>query len=205
MRWIPIGTIVFRYSMQSPIGNPETLRQRRAENSMFDQIDNAVDLRLVAEKTFKENIVSELKRLILTLAECDPSNARTVLDLTQQELGSIITKLNDNSVINTGEATKIANIVKENNLFRGPIISPSTPPLTVPSLPIPSSTVPVALPTQTPGLYGRRPPPLPPTPSRFPPPLPLVPQSHPLVSQSDPLKPRGGRRTRRKGKSKRIV
>ena len=158
---------------------------------MFDQIDSAVDVRLEAEEEFKRQIVSQLKDLIMTLAECDPSNARTVLDLTQEELGSIITKLNNTNAITSAQAANIVNTVRESNLLRRP---------SAPSLP--SSTVPPALPTQpqTPGLYGRRPAPLPPTPSQFPSPLPLVPQSHPLV------KPRfGGRRTRRKGKSKRIV
>ena len=174
--------------MQRPIGNPETLRQRRAENSMFDQINSAVNVRLEAEETFKIQIVSQIKDLIRTLAECDPSNARTVLDLTQSQLGSIISRLNDNHIISTTEASKIANIVKENNLFRGPTAPLPLPPSDLPMSPL---TVPSALPAQpqTPVLTsGRRPAML----SQTPPPLPLVPQSHPLV------KPSGGRRTRRR-------
>lgn len=177
--------------MQRPIGNPETRRQSREENSMFDQIDSAVDLRLEAEEEFKRQIVSQLKALIMTLAECDPSNARTVLDLTQQQLGSIITKLNNTNAITSAEAANIVNTVRESNLLRRPSASPS-------DLPVPPLTVPSALPAtqlQTPVLTsGRRPaPPAPQTPSQFPPPLPLVPQTHPLV------KPRiGGRKTRRR-------
>lgn len=107
---------------------------------MVDQLIRAVDLRIQSEETFKKNIVSELKRLILTLAECDPSNARTALDLTQEQLRQIIIKLNDNSVISEGQATNIANIVKENNLFRGPTSPlPSPPPS---NLPVPPLTVP---------------------------------------------------------------
>jgi hypothetical protein len=165
--------------MEIPIGNPETLRQRRAENSMFYQIDNAVDLRLKAEDDFKKEIVSQLKDLIMTLDECDPSNARTVLDLTQKQLGSIITKLNNTNAITSAQAANIVNTVRESNLLRRPS-----------ALPIPPLTVPSALPTQpqTPATVssftypGRRPDPLPQAPPRI-----------------------GGRRTRRKGKSKRIV
>lgn len=165
--------------MEIPIGNPETRRQRRAENSVFDQIDSAVNARLEAEEEFKRQIVSQLKDLIMTLAECDPSNARTVLDLTQQELGSIITKLNNTNAITSAQAANIVNTVRESNLLRRPS-----------ALPIPPLTVPSALPTQpqTPATVssftypGLRPAPLPPAPPRI-----------------------GGRRTRRKGKSKRIV
>ena len=196
MPWIPIGTIVFRYSMERPIGNPETRRQRRAENSMFDQIDNAVDLRVKAEEDFKEQIVSQLKDLIMKLDECDPSNARTVLDLTQQQLGSIITKLNNTNAITSAEATNIVNTVRESNLLRRPSALP-IPPLTVPSLPVPPLTVP-SLPT----------PPL-----TVPSALPkrdlsvINPGAVPSNGRNPGLTPgrRGGRKTRRKGKSKRIV
>ena len=158
---------------------------------MVDQLIRAVDLRIEAEKTFKINIVSELKRLILTLAECDPSNARTALDLTQKQLGSIITKLNDNSVISEGQATNIANIVKENNLFRGPTPPPSdlpVPPLTSPptSLPPKPPLGPITNPgaVQSSGINDGRT-----TPGR----TPQMPRS---ASTTGPA--RGGRRTRRR-------
>ena len=113
---------------------------------MVDQLIRAVDLRIQSEEMFKKNIVSELKRLILTLAECDPSNARTALDLTQDQLRQIIIKLNDNSIISEGEASKIANIVKENNLFRGPTPLPLPPS----DLPVPPLTAPTSVPPKPP-------------------------------------------------------
>ena len=114
---------------------------------MVDQLLRAVDLRIQAEETFKKNIVSQIKKLILTLAECDPSNARTALDLTQDQLRQIIIKLNDNSIISEGKATEIANIVKENNLFRGPTPLPSPPS----DLPMPTTSAPRDLSGVNPG------------------------------------------------------
>ena len=173
--------------MQSPRS------QYLSENPMVDQLIRAVDLRIQSEETFKKNIVSQLKKLILTLSECDPSNARTALDLTQEQLRQIIIKLNDNSVISEGESSKIANIVKENNLFRGPTAPSSTlqsalpTPSTVPSLPTPPLTVPSAPPKRDLSVIN--------------------PGAVPSNGRNPGLTPgrRGGRKTRRKGKSKRIV
>ena len=179
--------------MQSPRS------QYIAEHPMVDQLMRAVESRIKAEETFKTNIVSELKRLILTLAECDPSNARTALDLTQAQLGSIISRLNDNHIISTTEASKIANIVKENNLFRGPTPLPLPPSdLPVPPLTAPPTSLqpnPPLGPITNPGAVqssgindGRT------TPGR----TPQMPRS---ASTTGPA--RGGRKTRRRRKTRR--
>jgi hypothetical protein len=120
--------------------------QRRRESQfsipMEEQLTRAVELRIEAEEEFKRQIVFSLKDLIQKLAECDPSNARTTLDLTQQQLAIIIAKLNDTRKISSTEAQTIANVVKENNLFRGPILpqAPSAlPPASFTQSPPPSS------------------------------------------------------------------
>ena len=167
-------------------------RRREAQYAMpmEQQLMHAVDLRFEAEEEFKRQIVFSLKDLIKKLAECDPSNARTTLDLTQQQLGGIINKLNDKRIISTTEASTIANIVRDSQLLRRP--QPDLPPDA-------SQVLPPAPPAVTPAPV----------------------QSNPIGSIVNPgatpsngvnsgktapgRRPMGGRRTKRKGKSKRIV
>jgi len=160
------------------------------DRPMEAKLNKAVELRIKREGDFIDEIISQINLAIESLDEYDPSNARTAIDLTKEQLSDIIFKLNDVSNM-TERTASIANIVKDKNLMRRPQTQVQTPPQTQVQTPPPA-----ALPTQpqTPGLYGRRPAPLPSTP----PPLPLVPQSHPLV------KPRiGGRKTRRRRKTRR--
>lgn len=121
--------------------------QRRRESQysmpMGEQLMHAVDLRIAAEEEFKKQIVGQLKALIETLAVCDPTNARTTLDLTQEELRKIIIKLNDNRNISSTEASTIANIVKDSNLLRRPVVSPSPEALPTPPASLTSSVSPV--------------------------------------------------------------
>ena len=96
--------------------------QRRRETQfsmpMDQQLINAVELRIDAEETFKKQIVFSLTKLIENLEECDPSNARTTLDLTQDQLRKIIIKLNDKSNIDSAASETIANIVRDSQLLR---------------------------------------------------------------------------------------
>lgn len=181
--------------------NVQRRRESQLSMSMEEQLIHAVELRIAAEEEFKRQIVFSLKGLIQTLAECDPSNARTTLDLTQKQLAIIIAKLNDKRNIDSTQAQTIANVVKESNLFRGPTAPlPSPPPS---SLPLPSALPPASPPSPPPSSL--------PPPSALPPASPLTsvvnPGGTPSNGQNMGLKPgrRGGRRTRRKGKSKRIV
>jgi len=193
--------------------------QRRRESQfsipMEEQLKRAVELRIAAEEEFKKQIVFSLKDLIQKLAECDPSNARTTLDLTQKQLAIIIAKLNDTRNINSTEAETIANIVKENNLFRGPTLPQSPPPSALPppaslTPPPPSALPPPASLTPAPPPSALPPPPASLTQKPTTPLTSVNPGATPSNGQNPKLIPGrrpvvGGRRTRRKGKSKRIV
>jgi len=175
--------------------------QRRRESQfsipMEQQLTRAVELRIEAEEEFKKQIVFSLKDLIQKLAECDPSNARTTLDLTQDQLRKIIIKLNDKRNISSTEAQTIANVVKENNLFRGPTLPQSPPPSALPTPPVslqspPPSALPITPSAPSPFLPG-------------PNSLSLNPPSTPARNLPPGRRPTGpgGRRTRRKGKTRR--
>ena len=190
-------------------------RRREAQYAMpmEQQLMHAVDLRFEAEEEFKRQIVFSLKDLIKKLAECDPSNARTTLDLTQQQLGGIINKLNDKHIISTTEASNIANIVRDSNLLRRPQPDLPTPPAT--PEPPESQVLPPAPPAVTPASPVLTPAPQAVTPAVQPKPVSIVnPPGKPSTGRNDaytrpgsrpPPPGPGGRRTRRKGKSKRIV
>jgi len=171
--------------------------QRRRETQyvtpMDEQLTRAVDLRIESEEEFKKQLVFSLRELIKTLSECDPSNARTTLDLTQQQLAIIVSKLNDKRAISSGEATRIANTLKESNLFRGPTISPSPDALPQPPASLQSPTLPPAPPGQA----------VPTSPA-----LPPAPQAQTQPARKLPTRTMlnpvsGGRRTRRRRKTRR--
>jgi hypothetical protein len=187
---------------------------------MHEQLTRAVDLRIESEEEFKKQLVLSLRELIKTLAECDPSNARTTLDLTQDQLRKIILKLNDKHAISSTEAQTIANTLKESNLFRGPTLPQAPPPSALPPPPASLTTPappPSALPQPPASLQSPTLPPLPPGPPALPPSPPAPPGSAstvPPVPQAktparllgtrtrlDPIS--GGRRTRRKRKTRR--
>lgn len=196
----------------------ESVQRRREAQfsmSMGEQLMHAVDLRIAAEEEFKKQIVGQLKALIDKLAVCDPTNARTTLDLTQEELSKIIIKLNDKRNISSTEASTIANIVKDSNLLRRPVVSspdalqtPPSPPspsnLAGPFAPGPNSLTSEPL-TSSKTLTPSKPlPPINRTLSGTPVP---VNRDQPTSVQQPVKTGPGGRRTRRKrkGKSKRIV
>ena len=122
MPWIQIGTILFRYSM--------------SDRPMEVKLNEAITRRIDRENDFIEDLISQINQIILTLDECDPSNARTAIDLTQQQLTDLIFKLNDVTNM-TSRTASIANIVTDNHLMRrsaplpppAPINSPAVAPL----------------------------------------------------------------------------
>ena len=196
MPWIPIGIIVIRYSMDSV----QRRRETQFSTPMEKQLIDAVDLRIAAETTFKKQIVLSLTQLIDNLEECDPSNARTTLDLTQDQLRKIIIKLNDKSNIDSSASETIANIVRDSNLLRrSQTVQP--PPLPQAQLP----TQPQLQTTQSPAQAIQRPAPLPINPAqvRQTQPQAQQQQARPLGTRTmlDPLA--GGRRTKRKRKTRR--
>jgi hypothetical protein len=159
---------------------------------MAVKLNEAVDRRIARENEFIEDIIAQINQAIVTLDECDPSNARTEIDLTQKQLSDIIFKLNDIKNM-TDRTTSIANIVKDKQLMRRPVVSPSpdalpTPPtsLTAPVSPVPPLPVP---PTQsTTGVAKPKP-----EPSQNP-------AVRPLGTRTMLAPIKGGRRTRRKRK-----
>ena len=100
---------------------------------MEAKLNEAVTQRIHDEDAFIENIITEINKIILTLDECDPTNARTDIDLTQQQLSDIISRLS--SVTNmTGRTASIANILRDNQLMRRPQTVQPTPPPQAPQI-----------------------------------------------------------------------
>ena len=195
MPWIPIGIIVIRYSMDSV----QRRRESQFSTPMEEQLMNAVKLRIDAETKFKEQIVLSLTQLIENLEECDPSNARTTLDLTQDQLRKIIIKLNDNSNIDSKASETIANIVRDSNLLRRRTALPSPPPS---ALPPPSFASPLPPPSASPMPPPFVPMPTSSVPANATPKLPLGPITNPGGTGQKSVLPirtmvRGGKRTRR--------
>ena len=175
MRWIPIGTILFRYSMSN--------------RPMEEKLKEAVDRRITRENEFIEDLISQINKIILTLDECDPSNARTAIDLTQQQLSDIILKL-DNVTNMTDRTASIVNIVKDNHLMRRPQSPHTVQPPPPPQVPVQTTQPQSQLTTQ-------RPAPLPINPLQLQQPA----QTRNLGTRTKLAPLSGGRRTRkRKGK-----
>lgn len=98
------------------------------------KLNEAVDRRISRENDFITDLISKINEIIVSLDECDPSNARSAIDLTQDQLMQIIFKLND--VTNMTEKTaSIANIVRDSQLMRRPAALPSPPPALPPAVP----------------------------------------------------------------------
>ena len=161
--------------------------------------------RIKREMDFKQEIISQINSIISELAFCDPTNATSTLDLSQEKLRDVVAKLN--------ESEKKSNSLKTENLRDPELASPARNISAGP----PKKSLPV----------GRRPPPAEPT-KPAPPKVPgptlremginlfnrsksavrRFQNTNPPTSQDGiPQNSRviGGRRTRRKGKSKRIV
>ena len=88
------------------------------------KLNEAVERRITREGEFIDEIISQINLAIESLDECDPSNARTAIDLTKEQLSEIIFKLNDVTNM-TDRTASVANIVKDHQLMRRPNALPS--------------------------------------------------------------------------------
>lgn len=161
---------------------------------MEAQLNEAVEGRITKENAFIEAIIEQINTVILTLDECDPSNARTAIDLTQDQLSDIILKL-DRVTNMTDKTASIANILRDNKLMRRPnaLPPPQGQSQTVQPPPPPQTQV-----QQTqPASQIQRPAPLPINPAQAQQP------SRQLGTRTMLAPIKGGRRTRRKRKTRR--
>lgn len=110
------------------------------------ELSDAVDRRIQREMDFKQEIISKINVIISELKFCDPTNAASTLDVSQEKLREVIIKLNDTAVISKDESTRISDELKTKNLRRGPEVVeplPAVPtPLTVGRRPIPPPSAP---------------------------------------------------------------
>jgi hypothetical protein len=169
------------------------------------ELNHAVDLRIAREEAFKKEIVAQIDVIATALEMCDPTNAASTLDLSQEQLRNIIEKLTNMDSINGAESARISNILKTKNLRRAPEVIPAAPaaPGSLPAAPAVPIVPGVAKPKSYAAAVGT-------TPPR------ATIGDHlmgSVLGQSGAERAqfraangiRGGRRTRRKGKSKRIV
>ena len=163
------------------------------DRPMDVKLNEAVERRIKREGEFIDEIISQINLAIESLDECDPSNARTAIDLTKEQLSEIIFKLNDVTNM-TDRTASIANIVKDHQLMRRPNALPLS---AVPSPPPSALPMPLPPPSSVP-----MPPPAPTLPMTSPktPLGPIVnPGAVPSNGRNQGLTPgrRGGKRTRR--------
>ena len=106
-----------------------------SEMPMEARLNKAIENRIIRENDFIKEIIAEINSIISSLDQYDPSNARTDIDLTQDQLREIVFKLNDYNNINLEKATSVANIVRDSHLLRSPQSPQSVqpPPLMTPS------------------------------------------------------------------------
>ena len=168
------------------------------------ELNHAVDLRIAREEAFKNEIVAQIDVIATALEMCDPTNAASTLNLSQAQLRNIIEKLTNMDSINGAESARISNILKTKNLRRAPA-APAAPG-SLPAAPA-APAVPIVPGVARPKSYAA-----------------AVGTTPPRATIGDHLMGsvlgqsgaeraqfraangiRGGRRTRRKGKSKRIV
>lgn len=115
-----------------------------SEMPMEARLNKAIENRIIRENDFIKEIIAEINSIISSLDQYDPSNARTDIDLTQDQLREIVFKLNDYNNINLEKATSVANIVRDSHLLRSPqsLQSVQPPPLmTQSALPMTPSAV----------------------------------------------------------------
>jgi len=182
----------------------------------FDLLNNAIEINKNNVKTFKEMIVGQLKFIIEHLENCDPTNASDALDLTLPQLKTVVSKISDNRGMLTTDVESILAPLKAIQLRKAPdsatplAIGPTRNSLSNPSMSLPAPP-------------GQAVPPTAPLASS--PAVPSLPQQPPAKSIGSITSPgevestginkdntvpgriikKGGRRTRRKGKSKCIV
>ena len=121
MPWIRTGIIVFKYSMDAN-----------------QELNEAVDRRIARETAFKEEIIAQIDAIISALEFCDPTNAASTLDLSQEQLRQVIEKLNTMDVISPAESARISDSLRTKNLRRGLEQVPAAPaavPAAVPAAP----------------------------------------------------------------------
>ena len=123
MPWIQTGIIVL-YNMDA---NKE--------------LNDAVDRRIAREMAFKEEIIAQINAIIAALELCDPTNAASTLDLSQEQLRQVIEKLDTMDVINASESARISNVLTTKNLRRGPDAAAAAP-----VAPAAAAAAPVAVP-----------------------------------------------------------
>ena len=111
-----------------------------SDRPMEVKLNEAISRRIDRENNFIEDLISQINQIILTLDECDPSNARTAIDLTQQQLTDLIFKLNDVTNM-TSRTASIANIVKDNHLMRRRAPLPQPAPITSPAVAPPLGSI----------------------------------------------------------------
>jgi hypothetical protein len=91
------------------------------------ELNEAVDRRIKRETAFKEEIIAQIEAIIASLELCDPTNAASTLDLSQEQLRQVIEKLDNMENISANESARIANTLKNRNLRRAPESTPAAP------------------------------------------------------------------------------
>ena len=91
------------------------------------ELNEAVDRRIKRETAFKEEIIAQIEAIIASLELCDPTNAASTLDLSQEQLRQVIEKLDNMDNISANESERIANTLKNRNLRRAPESTPAAP------------------------------------------------------------------------------
>jgi len=84
------------------------------------ELNDAVDRRIAREMAFKEEIIAQINAIIAGLELCDPTNAASTLDLSQEQLRQVIEKLTNMEAISAVESARISDVLKTKNLRRGP-------------------------------------------------------------------------------------
>jgi uncharacterized coiled-coil protein SlyX len=93
-----------------------------------DELNAAVTRRIEKEIAFKEDIIRKINAIIDGLAYCDPTNAASTLDLSQNQLREVIEKLNNtDDIFGEGESRRIADTLNGRNLRRGLEPVPAVP------------------------------------------------------------------------------
>ena len=107
------------------------------------ELDEAVSRRIQREIDFKEEIISKINVIISELAFCDPTNAASTLNLSQEKLREVIGKLNDTDIISPLVSESISDILKTKNLRRAPeVATPGTVPVAPGTVPVAPGTLP---------------------------------------------------------------
>jgi hypothetical protein len=118
------------------------------------ELTDAVDGRIEREIIFKQEIIDQINLIISELAFCDPTNAASTLNVSQDKLREIIGKLNDYHVIDEDASASISNLLNTTNLRRVPEVAPALP--VAPGVPTAIPASPGSLPAP-PTRPGRRP------------------------------------------------